>query len=150
MRHGAPMTMLATTLAAVAAPFVLADEKGMFHMPDASEVRLQAISRTGNEDEWPFSVPSGILACVWSGGRRVVSFIEQSEDPDDEHDAPPGRHVIVSANPFELTFLNISSRDLFLPADTVEALIKRVAPFEALGQRLCDQPQGSNIGPGEL
>lgn len=144
------MTMLATTLAAVAAPFVLAEEKGMFHMPDASEVRLQAISRTGNEDEWPFSVASGILACVWSGGRRVVSFIEQPEAPDDEHEPAPGRHVIVSANPFELTFLNISSRDLFLPADTVEALIKRVAPFEALGRRLCDQPQGSNLGPGEL
>ena len=144
------MTMLAATIAAVAAPFVLADEKGMLHVPDASEVRLQAISRSGNEAEWPFSVASGLLACVWSGGRRVVSFIEQPEDPDDEHDAPPGRHVIVSANPFELTFLNISSRELFLQADTVETLVKRVAPFEALGLRLCDQTQGSTIGPGEL
>jgi hypothetical protein len=144
------MTMLAAAIAAVAAPFVLADEKGMFHLPDASEVRLQTISRSDNEAEWPFSVASGLLACVWSGGRRVVSFIEQPEDPDDEHDAAPGRHVIVSANPFELTFLNISSRDLFLPADTVETLVKRVAPFEALGRRLCDQPQGTTIGPGEL
>ncbi|CAN7239489.1 hypothetical protein [Aminobacter aminovorans] len=144
------MTTLAATIAAVAAPFVLADEKGMLHVPDASEVRLQTISRSDNEAEWPFSVASGLLACVWSGGRRVVSFIETPDDPDDEHDAAPGRHVIVSANPFELTFLNISSRDLFLPADNVEALIKRVAPFEALGQRLCDQPQGTIVGPGEL
>ena len=142
--------MLAATMAAVAAPFVLANERGLFHVPEAGEVRLQAISRAGNEAQWPFSVASGLLACVWSGGRRIVSFIEQPEAPDDEHDAPPGRHVIVSANPFELTFLNISSRDLFLPADNLEALIKRVAPFEALGQRLCDQPQGTTIGPGEL
>lgn len=144
------MTMLAATIAAVAAPLVLANEKGMLHVPDVSEVRLQTISRGDNEVEWPFSVASGMLACVWSGGRRVVSFIETPDAPDDEHDAPSGRHVIVSANPFELTFLNISSRDLFLPADTVEALIRRVAPFEALGQRLCDQPQGTIVGPGEL
>lgn len=144
------MTMLAATIAAVAAPLVLANEKGMLHVPDVSEVRLQTISRSDNETEWPFSVASGMLACVWSGGRKVVSFIETPDDPDDEHDAPSGRHVIVSANPFELTFLNISSRELFLPADTVETLIKRVAPFEALGQRLCDQPQGTIVGPGEL
>ncbi|WP_018429404.1 MULTISPECIES: hypothetical protein [Hyphomicrobiales] len=144
------MTMLAATIAAVAAPLVLANEKGMLHVPDVSEVRLQTISRSDNETEWPFSVASGLLACVWSGGRKVVSFIETTDDPDDEHEAPPGRHVIVSANPFELTFLNISSRDLFLPADTVETLIRRVAPFEALGQRLCDQPQGTIVGPGEL
>ncbi|MCX8573017.1 hypothetical protein NDO48_28675 [Aminobacter sp. MET-1] len=142
--------MLAATIAAVAAPLVLANEKGMLHVPDVSEVRLQTISRSDNETEWPFSVASGLLACVWSGGRKVVSFIETTDDPDDEHEAPPGRHVIVSANPFELTFLNISSRDLFLPADTVETLIRRVAPFEALGQRLCDQPQGTIVGPGEL
>ncbi|MCA0317009.1 MAG: hypothetical protein LCH88_02965 [Proteobacteria bacterium] len=144
------MTMLAATIAAVAAPLVLANEKGMLHVPDVSEVRLQTISRSDNETEWPFSVASGLLACVWSGGRKVVSFIETPDAPDDEHEAPPGRHVVVSANPFELTFLNISSRDLFLPADTVETLIRRVAPFEALGQRLCDQPQGTIVGPGEL
>lgn len=144
------MTMLAATLAAVAAPFVLADEKGMFHVPDVSEVRFQKISRSGNEDGWPFSVTSGLLACVWSGGRKVVSFVEEVDAPDDDHEAPPGRHVIVSANPFELTFLNIANRDLFLPVDKVETLIKRVAPFSALGERLCDQPQGTQIGPGEL
>jgi len=32
----------------------------------------------------------------------------------------------------------------------VETLIKRVAPFVSLGERLCDQPQGSQIRQGEL
>jgi hypothetical protein len=32
----------------------------------------------------------------------------------------------------------------------VETLIKRVAPFETLGEKLCDQPQGARIGDGEL
>ncbi len=144
------MTMLAATMAAVAAPFILADEQGLFHMPDASEVRLQRISRSGNEADWPFSIETGTLACMWSAGKRVVTFLEEVEAPDDEHEAPPGRYVVVSVNPFDLVFLNIAYRDLYLPADTVETLIKRVAPFAALGERLCDQPQGTIIGPGEL
>lgn len=143
------MSTFAATLVAMA-PLVLAGERGMFHIPDMSEVRLQTISRAGYESEWPFSVASGVLACVWSGGRRVVSFVEEHASDGDDPEPRQPRHVIVSANPFELTFLNIANRDLFLPVDTVETLIKRVAPFAALGERLCDQPQGTQIGPGEL
>ncbi|PWK71761.1 hypothetical protein [Aminobacter sp. AP02] len=144
------MAMLAVTMAAVVTPLVLAGERGLFHMPDMSEVRLQKISRAGNEGEWPFSVASGTLACVWSGGARVVSFVEDPAGDGDNPEPQKPRHVIVTVNPFELTFFNIANRDLFLPVDTVEALIKRVAPFAALGERLCDQPQGTQIGPGEL
>lgn len=143
------MSNFVATMAAVA-PLVLAGERGLFHIPDMSEVRLQKISRASNEGEWPFSVASGTLACVWSGGSRVVSFVEDNPGDGDDPEPQRPRHVIVSVNPFELTFFNMANRDLFLPADTVETLIKRVAPFVALGERLCDQPQGSQIGPGEL
>ena len=57
---------------AVAMPRVLAGEQGLFHLPEPGEVRFQAISREDNETDWPFSVDEGMLACVWSGGRKVV------------------------------------------------------------------------------
>ncbi|MFE0017962.1 hypothetical protein ACFWXH_24180 [Mesorhizobium sp. NPDC059054] len=142
------MQALAATMA-LAAPFVLTGEKGLFHFPDASEVRLQDISRAAHEDDWPFSVSSGYLGCVWSAGRKTVSFVEKRE-PSHDGGAPDPRMVIVTTDPFELTLLNITNRDLFAPADSVEALIKRVAPFEVLGEKLCDQPQGARLGDGEL
>ena len=77
------MQTLAATMA-VAAPFVLTGEKGMFQLPQASEVRLQEINRVAHEDDWPFSVPSGFLACVWSGGRKTVSFVEKREHDGDD------------------------------------------------------------------
>jgi hypothetical protein len=140
------MTSLAATLA-VAAPLVLAGERGMFHFPDADEVRFQKISRAGNEQEWPFTVASGYLACVWSAGRRQVMFLEEQAD---DADATDRRLVFVSVNPFELTLGNMAHRDLIVPVDSVETLVKRMAPFAALGERLCDQPQGSQIRQGEL
>lgn len=140
------MQTLAATMA-LAAPFVLSGEKGMFHLPDASEVRLQDINRAAHEGDWPFSVSSGYLGCVWSAGRKTVSFVEK---PSASDAAPDPRIVVVTTDPFQLTLLNIANRDLFAPADSVETLIKRVAPFETLGEKLCDQPQGARIGDGEL
>lgn len=142
------MQALAATMA-LAAPFVLTGEKGMFHLPDASEVRLQDISRAAHEDDWPFSVPSGYLGCVWSAGHKIVSFVEKRASSGEESAKDP-RVVIVTTDPFQLTLLNMANRDLFAPAGSVEALIKRVAPFEVLGEKLCDQPQGARIGDGEL
>lgn len=140
------MQALAATIA-LAAPFVLTGERGLFHLPDASEVRLQDISRAAHEDDWPFSVSSGYLGCVWSAGHKTVSFVEKSSADDAAADP---RVVIVTTDPFQLTLLNMANRDLFAPADSVETLIKRVAPFETLGEKLCDQPQGARIGDGEL
>ncbi len=141
------MAVLAATLA-IAAPLVLAGERGLFHFPGADEVRLQKISRAGNEQEWPFTVSSGYLACVWSAGQRMVMFLE--EQTNDEAEAARVRKVFVSVNPFELTLGNMADRDLIVPMDSVETLVKRMAPFAALGERLCDQPQGSQIRQGEL
>ncbi|NGN44329.1 hypothetical protein G6N74_24975 [Mesorhizobium sp. CGMCC 1.15528] len=141
------MPAIAATLAVVA-PLVLAGEKGLFHFPGADEVRLQKLSRADNEQEWPFTVSSGYLACVWSAGKRMVMFLE--EPAKDEAEPARMRKVFVSVNPFELTLGNMADRDLIVPMDSVEALVKRMAPFAALGERLCDQPQGSKIRQGEL
>ena len=135
---------------AVVMPLMLAGEQGMFHFPSADEVRTQPISRAGNEANWPFSVDDGILACVWSGGQKVVMFLENMPSDQDEDDTFEPRRVIVTTDPMQLTIGNMAYRDLFRPAASVEERIRLVAPFAAMGQRLCDQPAGAHVGNGEL
>ncbi|BCH00071.1 hypothetical protein GCM10007881_57470 [Mesorhizobium huakuii] len=135
---------------AVAMPLMLAGEQGMFHLPSADEVRTQPISRAGNEANWPFSVDDGILACVWSGGQKVVMFVENRPSDLDEDDPFDPRRVIVTTDPMQLTIGNMAYRDLFRPAASVEERIRLVAPFAAMGQKLCDQPPGARVGHGEL
>ncbi len=139
------MSALATALA-VAAPLMLAaDERGMFHFPRTEGAfRLQKIERKG-EREWPFAATSGHLMCVWVFGQKVVYF---AETPADEHDEP--RVLVVSTNPFDLMVVNAGNSAMFTPYDGLEQLIVRLAPFESLGRRLCDQPRGTEVGPSEL
>ena len=135
---------------AVAMPLVLAGEQGPFHIPSAREVRVQAISREDNETAWPFSVDDGLLACVWSGGHKVVMFFEKR--PKNLAEGEPFRPhgVIVTTDPLQLTLGNMANRALFKPAASVEERMRLVAPFAALGERLCDQPAGAHVGHGEL
>ena len=135
---------------ALTVPVVLAGERSILHVPSAEEVRIQKIAKTDNERDWPFSVDSGNLTCVWSAGQRLVLFFEaRPENREDGEDFKP-RHVIVSADPFDLTIGNIADRALFAPMVDVAELVRRVAPYAVVGERLCDQPPGTIIGPGEL
>ncbi|TPK75500.1 hypothetical protein FJ930_05255 [Mesorhizobium sp. B2-4-15] len=135
---------------AVAMPLMLAGEQGMFHFPTPEEVRLQPISRAGNETAWPFSIDEGMLACVWSAGQKVVMFFEgRPHGLDEDEDFKP-RGVIVTTDPIQLTLGNMANRALFRPAASVEERLKLVAPFMAMGQKLCDQPAGAHVGHGEL
>ena len=135
---------------AVAVPLVLAGEQDLFHLPSPEEVRTQPISRAGNEASWPFSIDAGILACVWSGGQKVVIFMENRSSDLGEDDTFEPRSVIVTTDPFQLTIGNMAYRELFRPAASVEERIRLVAPFAAIGQRLCNQPAGAHVGHGEL
>ncbi|RWE37832.1 MAG: hypothetical protein EOS78_14830 [Mesorhizobium sp.] len=135
---------------AVAMPLMLAGEQGMFHFPTAAEVRLQPIARAGNEAGWPFSDDEGTLTCVWSGGQKVVMFFEgRPHGLDEDEDFEP-RGVIVTTDPLQLTLGNMANRDLFRAAASVEERLRLVAPFMAMGQKLCDQPAGARVGHGEL
>ncbi|MES0127195.1 hypothetical protein [Mesorhizobium sp. M0029] len=135
---------------AVAVPLVLAGEQDLFHFPSPDEVRTQPISRAGNEANWPFSIDAGILGCVWSGGQKVVIFMENRPSGLGEDDTFDARSVIVTTDPFQLTIGNMAYRELFRPAASVEERIRLVAPFAAMGQRLCNQPAGAHVGHGEL
>ncbi|OHV83036.1 hypothetical protein [Mesorhizobium sp. ORS 3428] len=134
----------------VAMPLVLAGEQGLFHIPSPGEVRVQAISREDHETDWPFSVDDGMLTCVWSGGRKVAMFFEGRPKGLDEGKPFEPRGVIVTTDPMQLTLGNMANRELFKPAASVEERMRLVAPFAALGQRLCDQPAGARVGHGEL
>jgi hypothetical protein len=133
---------------AVVSPLVLAGERSLFHLPATDEVRMQSIAREDNERDWPFSVDSGNLTCVWSMGQKIVFFFESPPGGGDENFRPRG--VIVTANPIDLTIGNVANRTLFAPMSSVAELVGRVAPYEQVGRRLCDQPPGSIIRHGEL
>ena len=120
------------------------DEKGLFHIPTDEDFRFQRIARTDNERGWPFSVDEGYLACARVMGDPTVYFTTIEDEPDD------ARTVIVSTDPLDLAFVNMGSNDLFAPFSGLEELIPLVAPFERLGERLCEQPRGADLGPGEL
>ncbi|RUU26310.1 hypothetical protein [Mesorhizobium sp. M6A.T.Ce.TU.016.01.1.1] len=135
---------------AVAMPLMLAGEQGLFHFPSPDEVRVQPISRAENEAEWPFAVDDGVLACVWSGGQRIVSFFEGRPSDLDEDEPFEPRGLMVTTDPIQLTIGNMANRALFRPAASIEERIRLVAPFVTLGQRLCDQPAGARVGHGEL
>jgi hypothetical protein len=126
----------------VAAPVLLAaDERSLFHIPGMEDFRVQSVERS--ESDWPFSVDRGQLVCGFMMGERVVFFVEQSEDED-------ARVAQVSVNPFDLGFGNMGDRGLVKSELTLERRIRAMASLLTVGQRLCDQPRGSVIGPGEL
>lgn len=101
------------------------------------------ISKAGTEHEWPFSVDEGELKCFIFAGSRMVLFTEPDlNDPDWFIEGIPyemPRSVIVSTNPLEI-FAALEDADLFLPFDSDFAvLIRRLAPFVAMGQALCEE-----------
>lgn len=144
--------MPAVANAMLAVPFVLAGERDFLHVPDARDIRVQTIEREARETEWPFSVERGMLACGWAGGQKITLFIEdtaEGEEPSDREAAQP-RRLILAVNPFDLAVQNIGFRDLFAPFDSLEQLVRRVAPYLTIARRLCDQPPGTRLGHGEL
>lgn len=135
--------------AALGLTLAAADERSFFFIPGVEDFRMQAIARTEREREWPFSVESGYLLCAWVMGQKVVYFVEELPQDQRDDDVDP-RIIPVAADPLALIVGSIGSRDLLAPYDSLEQLIRRIAPFERTGLRLCDQPRGSEIGPGEL
>lgn len=117
-----------------AAP-VAAQDAGVFGgaLP---ELAIRASEATG---EWPFSVEEGSLTCMAYQGQRVVIFSEPWRDdvPQEFGDMTLPRSVIVSTNPLAL-MASLEDRDLYRPFDGLETLIRRLAPYEAIGLALCD------------
>lgn len=133
---------------AMAAPLALAgsNEKSFFHLPGEGDFRWQAVERADNERDWPFTVHKGWLSCVYALGQRTAYSIER-RDEDDE--AEP-RAVVISSDAFDLALGNLGETEIFDRTIGLEELIRRVSPLVQTARKLCDQPCGSTIGPGEL
>ena len=108
------------------------------------------LARGDASHEWPFSIEQGRLTCVNYSGQRVVIFSEnwRTDVPQEFGNMTLPRSVIVSANPISL-FASVEHRELYAPYDTLETLIKRLAPYERMGWELCDQapqpPKSSDL-----
>lgn len=106
----------------------------------ASTFPEMPLRRADTGHEWPFAVDEGTLTCVAFRGQKVVLFYEpwRTDVPQEFGNMTPPRSVVVSANPLAL-FATYEDRALYLPFDSLETLIRRLAPFEAMGVRLCDE-----------
>ena len=133
------MHLAAATLA-FAAPLAFAQALPGEALRLASTFPEQQISRATSEHEWPFSVDAGTLTCISLGGRMTVFFAEpwREDVPQELGNMTLPRMVVVSANPLAL-LASFEDRALYLPFDTLETLVGRLAPFEEMGLALCDE-----------
>jgi hypothetical protein len=128
--------------ATVAVPVALGMAPGLSLAEDAWREKAIDIAKATTPHEWPFTVENGELKCIIFGGQRLVLFTEpDTNDPDwfvknIPYQMP--RSVIVSTNPFEV-LASLEDADLFLPFDAdFVVLIKRLTPYAAMGQALCE------------
>jgi hypothetical protein len=124
--------MLSATLA-LATPLLLSGGAvaGMF--PE------MVIRKAETEHEWAFSIDEGTLTCVPLGQDRFVFFAEilTPEEMGEIGDMKLPRSVVVTTNPFAL-LATVEDRELYAPWDSLETLVRRLAPFAAMGAKLCD------------
>jgi len=102
------------------------------------------ISKAGAAHDWPFSVDSGTLTCVAHAGQQVVIFSEpwRTDVPQELGNMTLPRSVIVSTNPLAL-LASLEDRELYLPWESLEQLIKLLAPWETMGRQLCAENAAS-------
>jgi hypothetical protein len=143
------IALIVATLLGASSP-AFADERSLFYMPNDNDFRHQNISKAPNEQKWPFAETSGQIACAWIMGAQAVYFIPQSEIEGVAAEDDDYRILIVSTNPIEMMISNAANRDLLLPMVSLEDQIKRIAPYYALGLKLCDMQRGTYLGPAEL
>ncbi len=129
------MAMLAATIAA-AMPLAFASGQGP--VLAASVFPEIVIREADSEHDWAFSLDEGTLTCIAMNGEEYVFFTEilTDEQLGEFGSMTLPRSVVVTTNP--LAFLaTMEDRALYRPYDSLETLIKRLAPFETMGRKLC-------------
>ncbi len=112
-------------------------------IPSPDDFRRQAIHKASGELEWPFVADSGTLMCIEILARPYVYFA-----PDDDEDR--ARVYNLDVDVLSMAMTNLGTTGVLLPYDEPQQLIKRIAPFVTMGQRLCNQQPGSDISGSEL
>jgi hypothetical protein len=121
-------------------------------LPQPEDFRQQKISRSSGETDWPFADNAGTLACVFVMGIRQVIFFPSSVIYQAETFGGPVSQddiLNVTTDPIVL-FSQLGKDEHFAPGMTIEEKIRRLGPYVTLGKKLCDQPKGAVVGPGEL
>lgn len=119
--------------------------------PEAEDVRTQKIERQAGETDWPFAVHKGLLMCVKVFGIKHVLFYPGEPDTYqfDENPMTDPQIAHVTTDPIQLWTDPVADK-LLVPGMSIEEKIRRMAPYVTFGKKLCDQPKGSALGPGEL
>ena len=115
------------------------------------EFRAQAISRVGTETDWPFSVHAGYLLCTFLGTQKVVFFFESLPQNPNLKDTGPGeRGALITLDPMKINLAGMGSTSVFARTPSLKEFLRRLKPYAALGESLCDQPPGTIVGPSEI
>ena len=131
------MAMLAATVAA-AMPLAFASGQASGPVLTASVFPEIVIREAESEHDWAFSIDEGTLTCIGMNGEEYVFFSEilTDEEMGEFGSMTLPRSVVVTTNP--IAFLaTMENRELYRPYDSLETLIKRLAPFETMGRKLC-------------
>ena len=95
-------------------PLMLAGEQGMFHIAVGGRGAAAADrARRRTRPDGRFRSTRATLACVWSGGQKVVMFFEGTAEGLDEDERSSRVASIVTTDPMQLTLGNIANRALF-------------------------------------
>ena len=115
------------------------------------EFRAQAISKVGIEKDWPFSVDTGYLLCTFLGSQKVVFFFERlPQNPNLKDTGPGDRGVLITLDPKKINLAGLGSTSMFAQTPSLKEFLRRLRPYAALGESLCDQPPGTIVGPSEI
>lgn len=112
--------------------------------PGVDDFRMQGITRTRSEADWPFVADKGMLLCAKILNKPAVYFV--GEDRGGEQMRP----FAISTDMMEVAMVNIGTSGVLRPYDDFEQLLKRLVPYVSMGRRLCDQPPGTNLPDSAL
>ena len=148
MRRGLPILASLMALATVS-PVLAAGLLGL------EKPRTQWVERSHASEDWPFIERRGLIMCIRVLKIRHVFFVPETKADDTRTDGVTVNHGGGSFAHLSTLLPDIVSEaksfgKIFIPFDSFENHIRRIAPFVALGKSLCDQPEGVTIGPGDL
>lgn len=132
--------MLAASFLAATLPFATVEAA----VPVASTFPEIVIRKGETGHEWPFAIDEGELTCIAFGNQKHVFFSEilTAEEMGEFGNMKLPRMVVVTANPMAY-LATFDNRELYLPWDSLETLIRRLAPYERMGWALCDAAKPS-------
>jgi len=130
--------------ALLAAMFATAPAASEKLVPEVGDFRIQTIRKAQGEESWPFVEREGMLLCAPVTGDKLVYFVAENEDGEQE---PP---VLLDVNPMMMAVINLGRTKVFRAFTSIDELMNRLYPYITMGKRLCDQPAGTIVPESSL